>query len=92
MFRNKYGSMTCNFYPRPPRGGRRFVTTRPFSSSIPFLSTPSARRATTEQLDAEYQTAFLSTPSARRATGRTGARAGGARHFYPRPPRGGRPA
>ena len=34
---------------------------------------------------------FLSTPSARRATGNTESRIQGHRHFYPRPPRGGRP-
>ena len=33
---------------------------------------------------------FLSTPSARRATACSRSRAGPARHFYPRPPRGGR--
>ena len=35
----------ANFYPRPPRGGRRFTTSCGFSQTI-FLSTPSARRAT----------------------------------------------
>ncbi len=34
-----------NFYPRPPRGGRRF-THHKFLSAFRFLSTPSARRAT----------------------------------------------
>ena len=34
---------------------------------------------------------FLSTPSARRATGRTQYRCRDGCHFYPRPPRGGRP-
>ena len=34
------------FYPRPPRGGRRFVLSSR-SISVIFLSTPSARRATT---------------------------------------------
>ena len=35
---------------------------------------------------------FLSTPSARRATQQRAHAAGTAQHFYPRPPRGGRPA
>ena len=35
-----------NFYPRPPRGGRRYTNTRCGRNTI-FLSTPSARRATT---------------------------------------------
>ena len=34
-----------NFYPRPPRGGRRSVTDNPHPTER-FLSTPSARRAT----------------------------------------------
>ena len=34
---------------------------------------------------------FLSTPSARRATTQTASRCHGSPHFYPRPPRGGRP-
>ena len=37
--------IVCNFYPRPPRGGRRiFVSAVPIA--LLFLSTPSARRAT----------------------------------------------
>ena len=44
----KTNSMPCNFYPRPPRGGRlaRFEFTCP---ACKFLSTPSARRATIDQ-------------------------------------------
>ena len=38
-----------NFYPRPPRGGRRTSAAR-WSASCKFLSTPSARRATLWQL------------------------------------------
>ena len=34
-----------NFYPRPPRGGRR-SNVDPESTDREFLSTPSARRAT----------------------------------------------
>ena len=104
----------------------------------PFLSTPSARRATKTRYKSEInQWRFLSTPSARRATGRRCGQAGSQRflstpsarratslmsamiftsirisihalreegdasttigttkfwNFYPRPPRGGRPA
>ena len=56
-----------HFYPRPPRGGRpSFCSGSTISSR--FLSTPSARRATSlEELQAAYDE-FLSTPSARRAT------------------------
>ena len=56
-----------DFYPRPPRGGRR----RQRQSSArarKFLSTPSARRATYGDDEAQSITEFLSTPSARRAT------------------------
>ena len=35
----------CNFYPRPPRGGRPFEKLR-VKACFSFLSTPSARRAT----------------------------------------------
>ena len=57
----------CYFYPRPPRGGRRAAPTS-CGSAPAFLSTPSARRATT--LASPYSaTAF---------------------YFYPHPPRGGR--
>ena len=36
-----------NFYPRPPRGGRR-LTSAITAGSTRFLSTPSARRATVD--------------------------------------------
>ena len=39
---------SSNFYPRPPRGGRRFKRDYSLLTTI-FLSTPSARRATTQQ-------------------------------------------
>ena len=56
-----------------------------------FLSTPSARRATTiNQLRQAFQIQFLSTPSARRATSHPPWCRCSAGDFYPRPPRGGR--
>ena len=58
------------FYPRPPRGGRRFVLSSR-SISVIFLSTPSARRATTDAGGSTETGLFLSTPSARRATSGT---------------------
>ena len=63
----KTNSMPCNFYPRPPRGGRlaRFEFTCP---ACKFLSTPSARRATDGDISHYAVIEFLSTPSARRAT------------------------
>ena len=78
-----------DFYPRPPRGGRHYV----FEYAIPlypFLSTPSARRATYDILGLQRTKEFLSTPSARRATRTTAFRTTTTPNFYPRPPRGGR--
>ena len=39
-----------NFYPRPPRGGRHKALGEALGLNV-FLSTPSARRATTERED-----------------------------------------
>ena len=79
------------FYPRPPRGGRPSGFSRTLSLSR-FLSTPSARRATSERRHWHIgQSLFLSTPSARRATTGRHPVQHRDRHFYPRPPRGGRP-
>ena len=60
--------LLLNFYPRPPRGGRRSLFNS-MGGQAQFLSTPSARRATFgyQEAWAEYRI-FLSTPSARRAT------------------------
>ena len=56
-----------DFYPRPPRGGRR--RHRPCREAAGlFLSTPSARRATQMPTFSRAAERFLSTPSARRAT------------------------
>ena len=55
-----------------------------------FLSTPSARRATSVQERRCWQMAFLSTPSARRATYAHSLILPSLSDFYPRPPRGGR--
>ena len=103
-----------NFYPRPPRGGRRYQF-GPRKVRFAFLSTPSARRATCGRIRLHAVVEFLSTPSARRATEKDellnfhlvisihALREEGdfpgdppgrerRRHFYPRPPRGGRRA
>ena len=55
-----------------------------------FLSTPSARRATTNKETIVSTEKFLSTPSARRATRQIIRRTIKRQNFYPRPPRGGR--
>ena len=60
-------SSSMDFYPRPPRGGRRALLFC-MPSQIRFLSTPSARRATYYNTRCCRKQGFLSTPSARRAT------------------------
>ena len=57
---------------------------------LQFLSTPSARRATTLSQMTSLLTLFLSTPSARRATTAQRRIEEVREYFYPRPPRGGR--
>ena len=80
-----------HFYPRPPRGGRRIQYADPTTFqpiSIHALREEGDNNVLTTE---KRKTIFLSTPSARRATGGApGARLRAA-HFYPRPPRGGRP-
>ena len=103
------------FYPRPPRGGRRFpglgvgvvrgisihalreegdgLVCYTLQAAGLFLSTPSARRATsTSRTNCPVDSLFLSTPSARRATQSPSSAAQWTTYFYPRPPRGGRRA
>ena len=79
-----------NFYPRPPRGGRPAGKVE-LAQLLVFLSTPSARRATDQPGTPPIIIPFLSTPSARRATTDPEPDTGRVQHFYPRPPRGGRP-
>ena len=55
-----------------------------------FLSTPSVRRATADRRLFRHQRVFLSTPSVRRATSPAWPALPAIRHFYPRPPCGGR--
>ena len=84
-------ALTGNFYPRPPRGGRQGVA---FAKSLAqqFLSTPSARRATSSGLQA-VSAHEISIHALREEGDRSaGCRSTADYHFYPRPPRGGRPA
>ena len=80
-----------NFYPRPPRGGRRFAS---FGGDLidQFLSTPSARRATSPRWFSEGD-GCISIHALREegddfVKDLTPAEC----NFYPRPPRGGRHA
>ena len=81
-----------HFYPRPPRGGRPTIR-RWTMPSGQFLSTPSARRATCAVTAFRKQLQIISI-HALREEGDGAPHPAGARtqHFYPRPPRGGRPS
>ena len=81
-----------NFYPRPPRGGRPDLTPDTLTGRTVFLSTPSARRAT-ERVSSSSMFISISI-HALREEGDSGSWTVWLRptHFYPRPPRGGRPS
>ena len=86
---SKKFTVSNNFYPRPPRGGR-LVGSLSADDELLFLSTPSARRATclSVQRLCVYVYFYPRPPRG----GRPG-HAGNQRrllYFYPRPPRGGR--
>ena len=79
----------CNFYPRPPRGGRLSLADE-IAAAYEFLSTPSARRATCGLCVAQGRRA-ISIHALREEGDRYHiAQAGTLHDFYPRPPRGGR--
>ena len=80
-----------NFYPRPPRGGRRAGITSHKQGIL--ISIHALREEGDHQCGGRQNQsgAFLSTPSARRATGQCRPCRLSRLYFYPRPPRGGRP-
>ena len=79
------------FYPRPPRGGRRGCSV-PKSICISISIHALREEGDTGKLQhLTKQLTFLSTPSARRATIQGFSPFQPKTHFYPRPPRGGRP-
>ena len=83
-------SSVMDFYPRPPRGGRR-LTSEGFPRWWTFLSTPSARRATHTPRE-QHIDRIISIHALREEGDRSSRnRSQAPRHFYPRPPRGGRP-
>ena len=81
--------MAYDFYPRPPRGGRRPQHNRIYHD-LNFYPRPprGGRRNTSYQRGMDD--IFLSTPSARRATTQYSFNGAARSDFYPRPPRGGR--
>ena len=79
-----------DFYPRPPRGGRR-KPVMVLAVKGEFLSTPSARRATVHHLRG-HDRVFISIHALREEGDVTRAiKEQWPIYFYPRPPRGGRP-
>ena len=82
-------SATLNFYPRPPRGGRRVQLVENIVDSE-FLSTPSARRATVPSEFAQTQERDFYPRPPRGGRPSTLWSSSCSRYFYPRPPRGGR--
>ena len=78
-----------NFYPRPPRGGRRNPGS-PQHWFYLFLSTPSARRATLCLSGAKPLSPISIHALREEGDGCTSHIPPHRTHFYPRPPRGGR--
>ena len=78
-----------HFYPRPPRGGRR-CSRAAQQAQRKFLSTPSARRATSAEwlIAATARDFYPRPPRGGRPHSRRQCRR--SNNFYPRPPRGGR--
>ena len=78
-----------NFYPRPPRGGRRSRLDAGPPAGI-FLSTPSARRATTRRPRSNPQCGISIHALREEGDGQAACPGFHIGYFYPRPPRGGR--
>ena len=90
VFHGACNVILCNFYPRPPRGGRlgRLGGLVGYGAiSIHALREEGDGRVCSGRVMALL---FLSTPSARRATAGAHQAHLLQQHFYPRPPRGGR--
>ena len=78
------------FYPRPPRGGRPYLNIQKEKDKL-FLSTPSARRATSRRQEALYPDCISIHALREEGDGICSSSYVSVRNFYPRPPRGGRP-
>ena len=84
-------SSRCNFYPRPPRGGRhRPGHTRRTAGR--FLSTPSARRATRNAALRDHPCHISIHALREEGDVLEEILSRAPDDFYPRPPRGGRPS
>ena len=80
----------CDFYPRPPRGGRPF-TAPTTTTTARFLSTPSARRATSFVSYTLFSRSISIHALREEGDGHRLSVGMSPTYFYPRPPRGGRP-
>ena len=83
-------SSPAYFYPRPPRGGRRYTSASHWRDIDISIHALREEGDSLPHINARPRRAFLSTPSARRATGIPENQYRSAADFYPRPPRGGR--
>ena len=83
------GVRAKNFYPRPPRGGRRKAKAELVKRYDFYPRPPRGGRRINQWMDIG-DNKFLSTPSARRATYSFAICLSSFAYFYPRPPRGGR--
>ena len=81
---------TADFYPRPPRGGRRALTEANTSAVTISIHALREEGDAMSSFGLPLIALFLSTPSARRATLEVRAVRRVGADFYPRPPRGGR--
>ena len=82
--------LPCDFYPRPPQGGRPVPCV--VADDLSEISIHALRKEG-DIMDRQLffdAAGFLSTPSARRATSTSASHAGSGVNFYPRPPQGGR--
>ena len=79
-----------NFYPRPPRGGRPPASVHTAQQAIISIHALREEGDPRRAWPAALIGVFLSTPSARRATRKKSRQCWRVKHFYPRPPRGGR--
>ena len=80
-----------HFYPRPPRGGRQACPQHPPALRQAFLSTPSARRATRRFFHVSENQGISIHALREEGDISMAVRVTKSSHFYPRPPRGGRP-
>ena len=83
--------IACNFYPRPPGGGRHVRNQKACAGNADFYPRPPGGGRPGSRRRSRTRRSFLSTPSGWRATWHSIQQLQNSNHFYPRPPGGGRP-